>query len=304
MYQIDSAYIPADRSSHARVALALAAQLKVDAPTVAHVIDDWKPHVRDVLFPYAALGEDDRAFEAEFIEAAREGLAGYLDVAADEVRVDMQDPATHLTQEIQARRPDVVLMGAFGAKGPRPDALGSLASAVLRASSAPVWLVRDFGSAPRVERVLAAVDLSTSSRDVISHALGVALQLEAELELVYVLPDPCRGDAAGVLEAHLRLDERRLMKEARARFEALFASLVDGVEVDFPRGDQAARALEKRTVLFGDPAMTLVDYAHERDADLLVLGRRQAGKAGRTLGRVTRAVVSNAPCHSMVIPIG
>ncbi|MGM0557685.1 MAG: universal stress protein [Myxococcota bacterium] len=302
MYQINSAYIPVDFSSHARVAVDLAQNFDNPRVTMAHIIAGWQPYVRNVLFPYAALGEDDVEFEFELIQEARSALHDHLDIDDEVLEVEVGAIHQALPAQIRSHDPDAVFMGAFGESGPRPHSLGSIALHIIRSTSCPVLLARDFGGLPRVEHIVAAVDLSSNSTRVIAHAVGLALQLGAELELVHVVPDPRAHDPGGVLSESLSFDLEELQKRARRRVTSLFDRIVDRVDLDFPKREAASELLENRTMLFGDPAMTLVDYASEADADLLVLGTRRAEQTHRNLGRVAEAVASSAPSHCMLVP--
>jgi nucleotide-binding universal stress UspA family protein len=302
MYRINSAYIPVDFSSHARAAVDLAGRFDDPQMTLAHVVADWPPFVREVLFPYAALGEDDVEFEYELIQQARASLRDHLKIDEASLEVDIGKIHEALPAQIRSHDPDAVIMGAFGESGPRPHALGSTASHVLRSASRPVLLARDFGGSPRITRIVAAVDLSSNSDTVIDHGLGLALQLGADFELVHVVPDPLAHDSGGVLMESLSFDLEELQENARARVASLFERVAERIEPDFPERERANELLENRSMLFGDPAMTLVDYASETDADLLVMGTRRAEQPHRNLGRVATAVASSTPSHTMLVP--
>ena len=53
----------------------------------------------------------------------------------------------------------------------------------------------------------------------------------------------------------------------------------------------------------GEAGQKILEYAQERDADLVVVGRQGAGAVGKILfGNVTERVVRKAPCPVLVIP--
>lgn len=66
-------------------------------------------------------------------------------------------------------------------------------------------------------------------------------------------------------------------------------------------GADAAAAITSQEI--GDPAGVLMNYCADRDADLLVVGRRGAGLVERmVVGSVADRVVHHAPCPVLVVP--
>jgi nucleotide-binding universal stress UspA family protein len=65
----------------------------------------------------------------------------------------------------------------------------------------------------------------------------------------------------------------------------------------------AEHGVEARTLTqVGEPAETLIEAAKSKDADLLVVGRRERRGLGRlTLGSVSSAVVRDAECDVLVV---
>ena len=93
MYRIEQVLAPVDFSSFSRCALRFAARLGDGADgdrqpvrlQLAHAVEALPEYVRSVLFPYAPLGEDDREFEAEIADVARQKIREYFEVD-DELR--------------------------------------------------------------------------------------------------------------------------------------------------------------------------------------------------------------------------
>jgi len=54
-------------------------------------------------------------------------------------------------------------------------------------------------------------------------------------------------------------------------------------------------------VLPGDPARAIVDYAHQHQVDLIVIGARASSALRRHLGSVSAAVAAQAPCSVTVV---
>jgi nucleotide-binding universal stress UspA family protein len=122
--------------------------------------------------------------------------------------------------------------------------------------------------------VIAGVDDSPASRAAIEEAVSLSLELDAPLVFVYVRRGP-----AGFLGRPLY--QRRLSRElARAR-----RTLDRAVAVAASAGIEA-----EEEILEGIPERRIVEFAHDRGAQLVVVGSRR-----RRLGRsVARAVARTA----------
>ncbi len=315
MYQIEQVLVPVDFSTFSRAAVSLARMLG-DGPQgndkarvhLSHVLEPWRPYTRRVLFPYAALGEDDVEFEHELVDTARELLLAHLelDPRADDLgrfNLEFGPLGETLGEHIRNTGPDLVIMGAFGEGGAQPNVLGSSAEKLLRTSAGPVVLVRDYTPRPSIDHIVVAVDLTSTSTDVVTRALGFAMQIEATLEMVYVLPDPLSQDTNKLLAARLDFDAARLLERSRSKIEALFDRMVNHIEVTFPEQRRAHELLANRKVIVGDPAGAIVDHADSVGADMVVVGAHNAqSRSRRQLGRVAWTVARTTPTHVMVVP--
>lgn len=311
MYQVQQVLVPVDFSASSRSALAFARALGTTSPRIhlAHALGKWRPYVRNVLFPYAALGEDDVEFEHELIEAARTHMLGHLEVDPDkdqdiaDLTMQIGPVKDTLGERIRSVGPDMVVMGAFGEGGVQPNVLGSTAEKLVRAVTRPIVLVREYDPKPSIDHIVVAVDLTSRSTDVVAKALGFALQVGATLELVYVLPDPLTQDTNKILARTLDFDATKILERSRSKIEALFDRMVNHVEVVYPEQESARELLQHRKVIVGDPPKVIVDHADEVDADLIVVGGHNTQSASnRQLGRVAWTVARTAPTHVMVVP--
>jgi nucleotide-binding universal stress UspA family protein len=311
MYKIEQVLVPVDFSTFSRAALTFARAIGDNPPRVhlAHILEPWRPYLRSVLFPYAALGEDDVEFEQELLDEARESLLRHLKVNPDKEKyiagftLEYGNIKDTLGDRVRSVGPDLVVMGAFGEGGVQPYMLGSTAEKLLRSVQCPTVLVRNFEPSPKVEHIVVGVDLSPSSVDIVARALGFALTVGATLELVYVLPDPLINDTNKLLARSLDFDAGKILERSRSRIEALFDRMVDQVQVSFPAQEAARELLATRKVVVGDPSRALVDHADRADADLIVVGAHNtATSTTRQLGRVAWTVARSAPTHVMVVP--
>jgi nucleotide-binding universal stress UspA family protein len=311
MYRVEQVLVPVDFSSFSRSALAFARNLGNESPLVqlVHVLEGWAPHVRNVLFPYAALGEDEVEFEHELIEHAYEHLCKYFRIDRKgekgllaEPMVRMGPSKTLLSELSRTVACDMVVVGAFGEGGVAPEALGSTTERLLRSVSQPIALVRDYDRSPRLNHIVAAVDLTPASLNVFAKAVGLALQTGATLETLFVLPSPFTQDAHKLLSNQIKFNPGQALSRSNEKLDALFERLRNSLDVPFPLRDAAKKLMDKRHVLVGDPASEIVRHAYESGADLVVVGAHTPGGRSRALGRVAWTVARTCPTHVLVVP--
>lgn len=142
-----------------------------------------------------------------------------------------------------------------------------------------------------MKRILAAVDFSPISDDVVRHAADLAEALPAALTLLHVAaPDPdFVGYEAGPrsvreLRAHELRDEHRGLQEAAERLRE--------------RGIDAEALL-----IQGQTVDTIIERANHLGAELIVLGSHGHGAVYRAfMGSVSEGVMRAAACPVLVIP--
>ncbi len=269
---------------------------------LVHGVAPMSQSVRDVLFPYAALGEDDREVEAELIEAARERLNDRFDLDG---KLTVAIGASHEVILERARTLDVemIAIGAFGEGGVSPDGLGSTSRRVVASATRPVALIRDFGGRPKVRRILAAVDLSRYSKGVLEVALSVAAELGATVDVLHVVPSPAQYDTDWLLERELEVAPQQLFESVEPKARALLQELMGGLDVPMSRRIAVEQAMGSEMVGFGDPGREIAQAAHDGAYELVVVGRGARGDAaGGGPGRVASTVMVEAAAHILVVP--
>lgn len=153
-------------------------------------------------------------------------------------------------------------------------------------------------------KILVALDRSSQSPIVFSHALDQAKQPGSELLLVHVVrsdPEVPAGSFMGLgtiadvdtYGALKRLQQERLHKEVHQAEQWLI-----------PYQQQAIEQGINTTIdcRVGEPTLWICEVARNWGADLIVLGRRgHQGIREVVLGSVSNYVIHHAPCSVLVV---
>ncbi|MEO1401395.1 MAG: universal stress protein [Cyanobacteria bacterium J06635_1] len=153
-------------------------------------------------------------------------------------------------------------------------------------------------------RILVALEVSSSSRFVLEEAIAIAQRMKGCLNLISVVyplesgyPDPIYLSMDGfhsvvsteAYESYVT-DWQRLKDERlgwlRSQAEA---AQRQGIKADY-------------TQLLGDPGLSICDLAQHWNADLIVMGRRgRSGLSELILGSVSNYVMHHAPCSVLTV---
>lgn len=141
---------------------------------------------------------------------------------------------------------------------------------------------------PPLARLLVPVDLSPRSRRAARYAGALAKQVNAAVDVVFVLePAPFYS---GLDYTPLSLDKAELARQARTRLTKL-------VQTDLPAGLQTSVA-----VLHGRAANQIVAAARQRKAGLIVICTHGYSGAERiVMGSTTEQVLRQAPCPVLAL---
>lgn len=132
-----------------------------------------------------------------------------------------------------------------------------------------------------LDRLCIAVDGSAPARRAAAVGIAIAEAADASVDVVRVLTDEERGEDGGA-----GWDGSRVLSDLDREVEGA-AVPIEGHAIE------------------GSPAEAIVEFAAERDADLLVLGRSGRGGIGdRLLGSVVHSVLRNAEQPVLTVPSG
>lgn len=228
------------------------------------------------------VSEYEKSLQAEAIGKAKRQI-GSFGLESWPISVQTGDPATRITalaKDLDAR---LVLVG-LGGHGATARLFGSeTALRLVRVSHTPVLAVAtQLRDMPK--RIVVAMDFSEASIEAARLALELAAK-DATVSLVHVVPWERKEY---IPEDWFRAHEARVGAELTRVARWL---------------DESKKFHTSTRILYGKPASTLLAYAEESGADLIVAGSHGRGLVGRLLGGQTIAkLIRGARCSVLVLP--
>ncbi|MFB6368144.1 MAG: universal stress protein [Gemmatimonadota bacterium] len=288
MTNIDRILFPTDFSESSHQALPYAVALAETHDAELHLLHASVLHASDPANPSHHFPEmenlttelEERADE-RMKELTSEHAPDGLTVVREQRRGISAPPV--ILEYVDEEEIDLVVMGTHGRRGLRHLMLGSVTEEVVRQAPCPVLTVRELetpGAVEGFETVLAPVDFSEHSELALRHAVGLAQDFGADLQLLHVVeeitypdfyyPAPVTGEQ---MAAEIRERVKGRLEEAVARIgEAGVSASVHVVE--------------------GRPAPGIAEFAEENGADLVVVGTHGlTGIKRALLGSVAEGVV-------------
>jgi universal stress protein A len=211
----------------------------------------------------------------------------------------LEGHAASLIQQYAAEHDhDLIVLGTHGRHGIR-RLLGSTANAVLHGTERNVLAIRVPGKDVEVRpakdkyrRILAAIDLSEESHQVLDIAQILGDQERAELHVVHVIK-PFQHAYAGINPATLSDVGIRFEKEAAEQARAELKTIA------------VSRGLGKDavSVRHGAPHVEIQALTEELDCDMLVVGTHGKHGVQLLLGSVANAVIHGITCDVLAVRI-
>jgi universal stress protein A len=139
------------------------------------------------------------------------------------------------------------------------------------------------------KKICCAVDFSQPSRVALEGAADLARRFQAELTLVHAVSAPAPA-ASDILVSSAGMAELAAEEEGHA------------LEAWRSEAEQRVGAPVHASLVSGDPAAAIVQYARDQRCDLLVIGTHGRGGIRRVmLGSVAERAVRRAECPVLVI---
>jgi len=226
---------------------------------------------------------------AEFV-AATPGADGVTVHVCEGMNV--REEIVHQAEEMGA---DLLVLGSHGLTGVKRLVLGSTAENVLRHASMPVLIVPAHAAEARpagvpFTQIVCAVDFEADSYRALRYAFDLAQESDAQLTLLHAVEMPAVHVGAEDLTIDLESARQTVMRDARARLEALVP--------------EAARAncTVHAEVVEGQAHQAILLLAKEAGADLIIMGvRSRAAFDVAVFGSHTQAVVRAAQCPVLTV---
>jgi nucleotide-binding universal stress UspA family protein len=240
--------------------------------------------------PYAAAAPEAWAAMAEAAEKAAKEDAGRLNEQLQgiehEVVIGEGKIWEVMSDLIEQKEIDLVVLGTRGRTGFGKTLLGSVAEQILRQSPCPVLTVGPHVNLwseeyAKMREILYATDLAADFPMAAPYAVSLAQENQAHLVLLHVVEDPKAGDLVDSPEV-VNVKERKLQQ------------LVT---------EQAGLWCEPTYIVEQGPAAEkILDVAKRRHTDLIVLGARPAKGLTTHLNIGTvHKVVSQATCPVLTV---
>jgi nucleotide-binding universal stress UspA family protein len=140
-----------------------------------------------------------------------------------------------------------------------------------------------------LKKILVATDGSTHARKAIDFASDFALKYKATVYLIHVIA-PLHSVVEGYVYQHQQIedDQQRFAKE-----------IIEGAEKEIK---QKGVESYQSTILLGNPAQEIIEFARKNNVDMIIMGSRGAGKVEMLmLGSVSQKVCHLADCTCVTV---
>jgi nucleotide-binding universal stress UspA family protein len=148
-------------------------------------------------------------------------------------------------------------------------------------------------------KILVGIDGSEYSRNAVNYALNLASKYNSDLFLLAIVPSKVHhGDSSGVFGMVAPSYFEEYKKEAEKWFE----EIIDHINSSETSIDIRSKVKSEVITTPFSTAASILNYAEERNVDLIVIGTR--GKSGlkkMLLGSVATDVVTYSYCPVMVV---
>jgi len=203
--------------------------------------------------------------EANVLQANQQArhLKGLFRGVENEVEVTEGVIWDVISKTIEEKEVDLLVTGTHGREGLGKMVMGSHAENILRHSPVPVLVVGPYvrggpETTTGTKRILFATDFSEASLAALPHAISLAEENQAELDVLRVVPPPKSGELvhpSELMDATVRQMKQLVPMEAEAWCKPRFIAEI------------------------GEPAQKILQVAELSKADLIVLGVKRVYRA-------------------------
>lgn len=298
MKSFDTIVVGTDFSPLADVALAGALDLaRATGARRLHVVHVINTATAATVFPYSVP-------EAQLAQALKRSVddaqarLDQLDFVATDFEISRKallgPPGRELAAEAERVAADVIVAASHGYGPIRRTIVGSVTSTLIRIAHCPVLIVgEDRPCRLPFKNVLASVDMSAVSRDVLGYAVGI-VDNEGRLNVLSLFEHPLvTYEGADVLPRYVSEDEIETMGQQHA---AAVRAIVD----DIPHEDIH---IDVQVMSKAPASQVIIETSQILEPDLIVLGTSGHNAWHRMiLGSTATRVIAEAGCPVLVVP--
>ena len=312
-YSMQSIFVASDFLQYATQALYQAydlAQSSCASITCFHALEKFPEIMRDILFPYAALGSD----EVEILQEVKSGIedrgnkyleqvmqenAAHIRLRVDFARDSMAKSILHAAAECNA---DLMFSGSYGTKPHTTGIIGSMAATFVAYTRIPFYLIKDPTHRGPHKKILVAFLDPSLSPQLLAWAVSFAMYYpESDIEIVSPVPvlhSPIlQDDNANFApsEKQIRLLTDKITQKAKLAVQSL--------NVPFVFEEHAKKLSFRHHTPVMPPASAVLTTAEKIGADLIVLPSSQPSlNVDNELRENARNITEYANQNCLVIP--
>ena len=144
----------------------------------------------------------------------------------------------------------------------------------------------------KLDRILVPTDFSDFSKPALTYGCAMAARFDAELHLLHVVPDPAMlvPEAAAFSVESMEAQTEMLRVESMKTLNTLL-----------PEGWSNEKQVVRETRV-GAAFTEIIDYAREKNIDLIVIGTHgRSGLMHVLMGSVAERIVRKSPCPVLTV---
>ncbi|MBE7498444.1 MAG: universal stress protein [Verrucomicrobiaceae bacterium] len=281
-----------DFTPSCRIALkeaALRASEDNAAITAVHVMDEFLIHELK-----KALSMEPAAIVSEWRQRLEKFVAE-SEVGSETVKCEVRigHPFSELVEACQAKKADLLVMGAKGSKN-EPHRIGAIAAKCVRKAPVDVLVVREDAQGPH-KKIVACVDFSENSAKAVQCALHLAALDGGSVDCLHVFQSAIAMslDYGGFMPAMPATIDPEAVKNWQTQLEQFLEPITR---------EKGAVAVTPLVVERMNIRETILEHVEKVGASLVVLGTR--GKTGLReflIGTTAEKIVQHAPCSILAV---
>jgi len=207
---------------------------------------------------------------------------------AGDIFITIGNVADSILSQAEEIGADMIMIGAGKKSFLDRHLTATTAETVVRHARQTVWVHKDV-TFNGMHKVVCGVDLSASSKIALEKALDLCQTFGARLDILFVIKEP-NYEAIGI---PIEIEKERLAKYKEQKHQELidFLTAIDFKDVE-----------HTEQVRWGSAARTILGFANDGQADMIVLGAKGTGNLKHVLmGSTSERVLRTAPCSLLIV---